>query len=132
MAASSSRPRSTQFKQTAHLHAADDHAGNNLTSVPDNHVLSCVHVQGGHARSAGDHAQLGQALHACTSFDQILWLGQNTHRHSCLANGAQLELIGPLAEPLETLPQFQKKRVAVGAHAQLGQRLHVCTMLVKS
>ena len=47
----------------AHLHAANDHSGDNLAGVAYNHVLSSVHVQGGHARGSINHAQPGQTLH---------------------------------------------------------------------
>lgn len=48
-----------------YLHAADDHAGHNLTGVTHNGVLSSVHVKGGHAWHSSHHAEPLQPLHAC-------------------------------------------------------------------
>ena len=62
----------SEWRTAAHLHAADDHAGDNLAGVVDDSVLGCVHVQGGHAGDARvHHAQLLQPLHACSSSGRL-------------------------------------------------------------
>ena len=59
----------------AHLHAAYDHAVDHFACVLHDGVLGSVHVQGGHSGGVSHHAQLGQALHACSKGDPD-WQGQ--------------------------------------------------------
>ena len=58
--------KSSIRKVRAHLHTTDDHARYHLASVAHYHVLSSVHVKGGHAWSIVNHAQPGQPLHTYT------------------------------------------------------------------
>lgn len=66
----------------AHLHAADDHARDDLAGVAHNHVLSSVHVQGGHAGGSINHAQPGQTLHTYAQSAGVRALGVSGTRSS--------------------------------------------------
>ena len=50
-------------------------------------VLCCVHVKGSHARGSGDHAKLGQALHAAGAHGAVVACGGYHHlalQHLCV------------------------------------------------